>query len=363
LSALLLFYIHRYSFEKITMGMFMPVKTRKSHKATLFLLVTGGLLLLGFLFSLGLGRYPVPPLMVLRILFSRVVPLTPTWTATMETVVLSIRLPRVLLACLVGGGLSAAGAAYQGVFTNPLASPDILGASSGAAFGAALALLLRLPGQWVTGLAFVAALLAVGLSYAVGGRASGRLVINLILAGIMVGALFTAGTSLAKLAADPTDQLPAITYWLMGSLAAAKMRDVLFLLPPLLLGLVPLLLLRWRLNLLTVEDESARAMGVNTSALRLVAILCGTLITAAAVSVSGTIGYVGLIVPHLCRSLAGADYRRLLPASLLSGALFLLAVDGLARTLFTVEIPLGIVTALVGLPFFLWILLRKEAHI
>ncbi|MCL2696029.1 MAG: iron ABC transporter permease [Clostridiales bacterium] len=335
---------------------------KHNQRARLFLIITGGLLLVCFVLALAVGRFPVPPAQVLRILGSRLIPLSPSWTDTMETVVLNIRLPRVLLACLVGGGLAAAGAAYQGVFSNPLASPDILGASSGASFGAALALLLRLPGQWVTLLAFAASLLAVALSYTVGGRASGRLVINLILAGMMVGALFTAGTSLAKLAADPTDQLPAITYWLMGSLAAANMRHVFFMLPALLLGLVPLLLLRWRLNLLTVGDESARAMGVNTSALRLVSVLCGTLITAAAVSVSGTIGYVGLIVPHLCRSFTGDDYRKLLPASLVGGALFLLVVDSLARTVFTVEVPLGILTALVGLPFFFWLLMRKEAR-
>lgn len=312
------------------------------------------------LLSVAMGRYGVPVGEVVRILLAKVFSIQDTWTAQMDAAVWNIRLPRVLLACMVGGSLSAAGTAYQTVFRNPMAAPDILGASSGACFGAALAILLGLPRFGIVVLAFVMSLASVGLVYVVGKRTHGSRIVNLLLAGIMVGSLFSAGTSYIKLVADPGDQLPAITYWMMGSLNGTVFKDVGFAVIPMLIGLVPLLLLRWRINLLTVGEDEARAMGVNVSRLRLVTILCATVLTAASVSVSGMIGWVGLVIPHLCRKLVGGDCRRLLPCSMLLGAAFLLLVDDVSRSLLTVEIPIGILTAVIGAPFFLYLMTRKE---
>ena len=309
--------------------------------------------------SVTLGRYPIGLKELGGILVSRVMDVQPFWTKTQESLLLQHRLPRILLACLVGGCLSCAGAAYQGVFQNPLASPDILGASSGAAFGAALAILLKLPGTWIMLFAFCSSLMTVMLVMFVGSRARGKRALGLILAGIMVSSLISSGTSLIKLVADPEEQLPAITYWLMGSLNGASPRDLRLTLLPMAAGLLPLFLLRWRINLLTLGDEEARTMGVNARQLRTVVILCATLVTAAAVSVSGIIGWVGLVIPHLARRMVGSNYRHLLPAATLFGAVFLLLVDNLSRNLFSTEIPIGILTSFIGAPFFLYLITRE----
>ncbi len=318
------------------------------------------ILFAAFLFSFSIGRYGVPVSEVVRIFLSRIFPMEQTWTAEMQTVVLNIRLPRILIACLVGCSLSAAGASYQGVFQNPMASPDILGASSGAAFGAALAILLGGSSRMITLAAFASSLITVMAVYLIAQRAPGLKVVNLILGGIMVGSLFTAGTSYIKLVADPTNQLPAITYWMMGSLSGSKLKDVIFVAVPVALGLVPLFCVRWQVNVLTLGDEEARTLGVNTNLLRLVVILCATLVTAASVSVSGMIGWVGLVIPHLCRKLAGSNYRYLLPASMIAGAAFLLLVDDISRNLLAVEIPIGILTAFIGAPFFIYLISKRE---
>lgn len=325
----------------------------------IWLALLGGVLILLILLSFLIGRYGVPVSEIFRLLASRIFPVAKTWTAEMEAAVLRIRLPRILLACLVGGSLSAAGAAYQSVFQNPMASPDILGASSGAAFGAALGILLGFSSRMITGLAFVLSLVTVGIVYVIGKRAPGKAVVNLILGGIMVSSLFSAGTSFIKLVADPSDQLPAITYWLMGSLSGVKMQEVLFAAIPMAVGIIPLLLLSWRMNVLTLGDDEARAMGVNAGMLRLAVVLCSTLVTAASVSVSGMIGWVGLVIPHLSRKLVGNDHRFLVPAAILMGAAFLLLVDNVSRNLLATEIPLGILTAFVGAPFFMYLMMRK----
>ena len=309
--------------------------------------------------SVTLGRYPIGLKELGGILASKVWKLEPFWTKTQESLLLQHRLPRILLACMVGGSLTCAGAAYQGVFQNPMAAPDILGASSGAAFGAALAILLKLSGTWIMVLAFCGSILTVLLVMFVAGKAKGKRVLGLILAGIMVSSLISSGTSLIKLVADPEDQLPAITYWLMGSLNGTAPKDVWFAFVPMALGLVPLFLLRWRINLLTLGDEEARTMGVNARLLRAAVILSATLITAAAVSVSGVIGWVGLVIPHLTRRMVGNNYRHLIPASVLFGAVFLLMVDNLSRNLFATEIPIGILTSFIGAPFFLYLITRE----
>ena len=335
----------------------MPICPRPARRAVLPALAA--LLAALFLLSFHFGRYGVGPLTACRILLSPLLPLAETWTGNEYTAVMGIRLPRIVLACLVGCCLSAAGAVYQGMFQNPMASPDVLGASSGASFGAALAILAGLSGGGITLSAFCWALATVALVYLVGRRAPGDQVLNLVLAGMVVSSLASAGTSWLKLVADPTNQLPAITYWLMGSLSGTRLADVGALLPPMALGLVPLLLVRWRLNLLSLGDDEARALGVDAPRLRLLAAACATLVTAAAIAAAGSIGWVGLVVPHLCRRLAGSDFRRLLPASMLAGAAFLLLADDLARCLLAVEIPIGILTAFAGAPFFLWLLLRR----
>ena len=311
-----------------------------------------------FLLSFVMGRYGVPLGQVVRILLSGVLPLEQTWTGNMAIAVLNVRLPRILLACLVGCGLSAAGTGYQTVFQNPMAAPDILGASSGACFGAALAILTGQGAVMITVFAFLASLLSVALVYLVGNHTRGNRVVNLLLAGIMVGSLFSACTSYIKLVADPTNQLPQITYWLMGSLSGTRMGTVRFAAVCMAVGLVPLLLLRWRMNLLTLSPDEARAMGVHTDRLRLAVILSSTMLTAAAVSVSGMIGWVGLVIPHLSRRIVGSDCRRLMPMSCLFGAAFLLLVDNMARCLTATEIPIGILTAFVGAPFFIYLMVR-----
>ena len=311
-----------------------------------------------FLLSFVVGRYGVPLGQVVRILLSGVLPLGQTWTDNMAIAVLNVRLPRILLACLVGCGLSAAGTGYQTVFQNPMAAPDILGASSGACFGAALAILMGQSAVMITVFAFLASLLSVALVYLVGNHTRGNRVVNLLLAGIMVGSLFSACTSYIKLVADPTNQLPQITYWLMGSLSGTRMGTVKFAAVCMAVGLVPLLLLRWRMNLLTLSPDEARAMGVHTDRLRLAVILSSTVLTAAAVSVSGMIGWVGLVIPHLSRRIVGSDCRRLMPMSCLFGAAFLLLVDNMARCLTATEIPIGILTAFVGAPFFIYLMVR-----
>lgn len=311
-----------------------------------------------FLLSFVWGRYDVPLSEVVRILLSRLFPVEQTWTDNMAIAVWNVRLPRILLACLVGCALSAAGASYQTVFQNPMAAPNILGASSGACFGAALAILTGQGSVTVTVYAFCASLLSVALVYLVGRRTRGNRVINLLLAGIMVGSLFTAGTSYIKLVADPGNQLPQITYWLMGSLSGTRMKTVTFATACMAVGLLPLLLLRWRMNLLTLSADEARAMGVHADRLRLTVILSATVLTASAVSVSGMIGWVGLVIPHLSRRIVGNDCRWLLPMSMLFGAAFLLLVDNLARCLTAVEIPIGILTAFVGAPFFIYLMVK-----
>jgi iron complex transport system permease protein len=333
----------------------------KLHRTKIILLILFILLVLTILVSFMLGKYPISPSEIIQILFSKIFPITPTWEEQKELIFFNVRLPRILLACMVGCCLSAAGAAYQGTFKNPMASPDILGASQGAAFGAALALMGRLGSQYVTLSAFCFSVLTVVLVIFVSQKAKGGKIVGLILSGIMVSSLFQAATSYLKLVADPNDQLPAITYWLMGSFSGAKHSDVIFAFFPMLIGLVPLLMLRWRMNVLTMGDEEAKTMGVNVTVVRLVVVFSSTLITAASVSVSGMIGWVGLVIPHLSRRLVGNNYASLIPTSMVFGALFLLIVDNFSRNLWTSELPIGILTAFVGAPFFLYLIARKES--
>ena len=276
---------------------------------------------------------------------------------TVETIVWQIRLPRVLAAVLVGAALAASGAAYQGMFRNPLVSPDILGVSAGAGLGAALGIFLSLPVVAIQVLAFGGGLLAVLSVYVISAAVRRHdPILVLVLTGIAVGTLLGAAISLVKVLADPYDQLPAITFWLLGSLTSTTRADLTAALPAMLLGLVPLHLLRWRMNLLSLGEDEARALGVSTGWLRSAFIASATLMTSASVAIAGIVGWIGLLIPHVARLLVGPDFARLLPASLMLGAGFLVAVDALARTIAAIEVPLGILTAVIGAPFFLWLL-------
>ena len=318
--------------------------------------VLGAVFLAVLLGSLLVGRYALSPGQLVHMLWARVTGGAADWPISDDKVVFAVRLPRVAAAALVGAALAVSGAAYQGMFRNPMVSPDILGASTGAGFGAAVAILLGAGYFGISAAAFCCGLLAVAAAWLVSRLSKANQAVALILAGMMISSLFSAGTSFVKLVADTQQQLPAITYWLMGSLSSIKDKDVVFLAIPVALGMIPLFFLRWRMNLLTLGEEEAQSMGVNTRRLRGAVIVCATLLTSASVAVSGMIGWVGLVIPHFCRMLFGYDYRRLIPAGALFGAAFLLAVDDIARLVTTGELPLGILTAFVGAPLFLYLI-------
>ncbi len=316
--------------------------------------------LLLFLLALGLGRYPISLEDVGRSLLSPFFPDTAVGVeATARQLVLRVRLPRALAALLVGGSLGVTGAAFQGIFKNPLVDSNILGVTSGAGFGAALALLLIWPAWAVQGSAFVFGLLAVALAFFGSRLYRTTPILVLTLMGILIGSLFGSLTSLLKYVADPLDTLPAITFWLLGSLASVTWRDLPALMGITVLGAFFLWLVRWRLNVLSLGDAEATTLGMNPTRLKLGIIVAATLMTAVAVSISGVIGWVGLVMPHAGRILVGPDHRRLIPATLSLGASFLLLIDLIARTILPGEVPLGVLTGLVGVPMLI-VLLRRN---
>jgi iron complex transport system permease protein len=276
-----------------------------------------------------------------------------------DTVLFDVRLPRVFAAVLVGAALAAAGAAYQTLFRNPLVSPDILGVSTGAGLGAVLGIFLSLPVAGIQLFAFAFGLATVGLVYAIATVVHGREpILVLVLAGVVVGSLAGAAISLLKILADPYDQLPAIVFWLLGSFSAIRKAEVWSAAPLMLTGIVPLALLRWRINVLSLGDDESKALGVEAGRLRLIVIAAATLMTASAVAIAGVVGWVGLVIPHIARMIVGPSFDRLLPSAILLGASYLLIVDTLARTMARIEVPIGILTAIIGAPFFLWLLAR-----
>jgi iron complex transport system permease protein len=308
--------------------------------------------------SLLVGRFYVAPADVMHILLSRVFPSSHTWPASVEIIVMQIRLPRAVMAMFVGAGLSISGAAYQGMFRNPLVSPDILGVSAASGFGAAVALLLSRNVVELQSMSFAFGLAGVGLTYLLAREYRATPVLMLVLSGVVVGAFFSALLSGAKYIADPESKLPAITYWLLGSLNGASSTSLAMVLPPIVFGSAILVLMRWKLNVLAMGDEEARSLGVRTEIVKGGVIIGTTFITAAAVSVCGIVGWVGLVIPHLGRMLVGPDHRVLLPATLSIGATYVLFIDDVARTATAGEIPLGILTAVIGAPVFAY-LLRK----
>jgi len=341
------------------------MKTFATRKRASWVVAFAVVFVVVFIGSFAVGQYPVSPGELLHVFFGTIVGAPHTWPANVPLVLFDIRMPRILAGALIGAGLSVAGAAYQGLFRNPMASPDILGASAGAGFGAALAIFLGLGVAAVSASAFVAGLVAVGVAYAVSTRARGGPVLAMVLAGIMISSLFNAAVSYVKLVADPNNVLPAITFWLMGSLANVGYAQLLWAGVPVVVGGAVLVASRWQLNLLTTGEDEARSMGVNTRVMRLVIVAAATLITSASVAVSGVIGWVGLVIPHFSRMVVGDDHRVMMPVSMLMGASFMMLVDDLARSVTTAEIPLGILTAFVGAPFFLYLIVargkRREA--
>jgi iron complex transport system permease protein len=309
------------------------------------------------LVALALGRYSIPIPDVLDVLISGM-----SGNMDMDSqntiIIWNVRVPRILLALMVGAGLSSAGAAFQSLFANPLATPDTLGVASGASFGASLGLLL---GFGLIGVQFMAlgtGVIAVALTYIIC-RDRGRSNNTIILAGIIIGSLFTALVSLVKFVADTESQLPSITFWLMGSLGSVSYNSLLFGAPLIIVGLVILFALKWRLNILPLPDDESRSLGVNIRLLRVVTVICATMITAASVAMCGQVGWVGLLIPHICRMAFGSNNLKILPASISFGAVFMLIIDTVARSATAAEIPISILTALLGAPVFIMLLRRS----
>ncbi|MFA9463786.1 MAG: FecCD family ABC transporter permease [Velocimicrobium sp.] len=274
------------------------------------------------------------------------------------SVILQLRLPRILLAGFCGAGLAASGCAYQNLFSNALATPDTLGVASGASFGAVLGLLWNQNLFVVQILAIVFGLVAVALTYLISHQKGESSIIMIILAGMVISAIFNALISLVKFTADAEEQLPSITYWLMGSCASANYKSLLLCTPFIIVGILILFFLRFRLNLLCLSDDEAQSNGVHVGYLRAVTSIAATIVTASCVSMCGQVGWVGLLIPHICRMLFGSNTTKIIPASISLGAIFMLIIDAAARSASSVEIPISILTALIGAPVFI-LLLRK----
>lgn len=325
------------------------------------LVVASGVLVVAMALAFTVGRFSIGPWDVLQSALAAITGRSSGLSPAAEAVLWQVRGPRVLAAVLVGSALATAGAAFQGLFRNPLVSPDILGASSGAALGAVLGIFFSLGVVGIQSAAFAGGLLAVGAVYVIGSALrGGDAILVLVLTGVVVGSLLGAGVGLVKSLADPYNQLPAMTFWLLGSLAGVHAKDLLPLFGPVFAGCVVLVALRWRMNAMSLPDEEARALGVPTGMLRLAVVAAATLVTAASVAAAGIVGWVGLVVPHLARFLVGPSFPKLIPTAALLGGGYLLLIDTLARSAAATEIPLGILTALIGSPVFIALLHRAH---
>ena len=310
-----------------------------------------------FFISFMMGRYPVAPVDVIKTILSPFIPSLAV-SPQVTSIVFNIRLPRIIASLVVGASLAVAGASFQGIFQNPLVSPDLLGVSQGAAFGAAIAILLNMGNFFIQLSAFVFGIISVAITYVISKSYRAGGILLLVLSGTAVSAFFNALVSGAKFMADPYDKLPQIVYWLMGSLSSVNFDKLAMIVIPLIIGIAVIMILRWHLNVLSMGDEEAQSLGLNPNNLRILIITACTLVTSAAVSISGIIGWVGLVVPHMTRIIVGPDHKILLPASLSIGASFLLLIDNISRTAISIEVPIGILTAIIGVPIFLY-LLRK----
>lgn len=318
------------------------------------------LLIIAGIFAVCVGKFQVTPAEVLEILWSRLWGLPSRFPQMTVNVVMELRIPRILASVLVGAALALSGAAYQGIFCNPLISPDFLGVSGGACVGAALAILMSLAGGYIQLFAFVGGIAAVALAMTLPLMFRDNSNLMLVLSGIIVGSAMSSVMGFIKYTADPDTQLAAITYWTMGSFGYIGLEDLLPILPLMLVSAVILYLLSWRIDLLSLGEQEAQALGVNVRLVRGVIILCATLLTASSVCIAGTISWVGLVIPHLGRMLIGPDNTKLLPVSGLLGGLFMLVVDTLTRTIGSAEMPISILTGIVGAPFYAWLLWRQR---
>lgn len=346
--------------RKVTLG-----KDHDSHarsmRTSLFGLKTGTLYLVLFicgLLSFWIGRFSISPKIVIDILLAHFGVGTPYWEPTLETVVLNVRLPRIILAMLVGGSLSVSGVTYQTLFKNPMVSPDILGVSAGAGFGAALAMIHNATWWEIQASALLFGLAAVLIANLIGYVFARQEITVMVLGGVVVSSLFQALLSIIKTLADTENALPSITFWLMGSLGRGTNRDILIIAPALILSLSLLFLFRYQINSLSAGEDEATTLGVNVPLVKAVVVVASTLMTVTSVSVCGIIGWVGMVVPHIARMLVGASYPRLITTSFGIGALFLLIIDDVIRGIPGVELPLGVLTALIGTPIFLILLSR-----
>lgn len=312
--------------------------------------------------ALGIGRYHLNPVQIIKVLLQQLAGLDCGMDRNAVSVVMHIRLPRILASMLLGAGLALSGQTFQMIFRNPLVSPDVLGTSTAASFGASLSLLLGLSSVLVSVNAFAAGIAALILIYAIASRTRREQTLGLILVGMVVSSLFSSATSFVKLIADPNNVLPAITYFLMGTLSGTGFEELGMIVIPVGVSLVVLLLLSWRINLLSLSEDEARSIGVNTRLIRALAITCATLITACSVAVAGNIGWVGLVIPHISRMLVSNDARYSFPSTVFFGASFLTLVDCISRSAATIEIPIGILTSFIGAPFFLFLLFREVRY-
>ena len=329
-------------------------------KKTYFLLLISPIFIV--FFSLFVGIYSLSLTEVIRILVSKLsfAPYDPGNKALY--IVWNIRMPRIILGMLVGASLAVSGVAFQSLFKNPLVSSSILGVTSGAGFGAALSILIFSSKNYTYLFAFGFGVLAVFLSYWIGKIYSSDSTVMLVLGGVIVSSVFSSLISLAKYMADPYNQLPTIVYWLMGSLSSASYKDMYLGGIPMIIGTTGLIASRWRLNVLSMGDREAQTLGINVNLNKAFVISCATLATAGAVSVSGNIGWVGLIIPHIGRMMFSNDNKYLIPISISLGASYLVLVDNLARTIGGAEIPLGILISLLGGPFFVYLLKRTKGR-
>ncbi len=332
------------------------IQRRKYRLVMLGMFVALGLI---FLLSFWVGYYPLTPVQVVTAFLARfgyqgdILPQA-------VTIFWNIRLPRILSAAFIGASLAVAGSTYQGMFRNPLVSPDILGVSSGASLGAAFAILMGCADWMIQLSAFVGGIAAVAASYLISRKSAHAQTLSLVLTGSMIMALCNAGVTMIKYVADPNDVLQQITFWLMGSLTKTNMESFQWSAVPMAIGLTVILVLRWRINLLTLDEEEARSLGINIRFFRCIFIIASTLLSAAAVCLGGLIGWVGLMIPHMARAIVGVDYGRVIPVSAMLGAGYLILMDDLARSILSMELPLGVVTAIMGAPFFVHLIIKRQ---
>ena len=338
------------------------MKNHKRKKHSYGILLTGmiAVMILLTVVATGVGRYYISPLNVIRIFLSKIVNIPVTWESQAESVIFTLRLPRILSALLVGMALSLSGAAYQGVFKNPLVAPDMLGVSAGACVGASTAILFHANQLGIQIAAFAGGILAVAAATTIPRVIRNQSMMTLVLAGVIVSGLMNSILGLLKYLADPDTQLASITHWQLGSLSTSVWRDIIYLGPPILAAACLLIISRWRINILSLGENEAKSLGTDIKKARGLVIICATILTASAVCISGTIGWIGLVIPHLGRMLVGPDNQKLIPVSAVLGATFLLLIDTLSRILTSAELPLSILTGLIGAPFYFYLLLKQR---